>query len=313
MTKSGSKIFVVLLFLIFFRITDSAAQEKYTFFFYGLIAPASQENQAAITEDLFAAQLRSISEIEFIDKRNPALKKSYAEKYDSSEKTQENGNDFFSLISEDQEIKSKENPVLIYSIIEKNDDEIWKGSFYAKNFKTGQVESVTKQSDSFYKILRESRDSISQIASKITGLEISSEQISRPVREGINSVPMTIEGVSGTWTGEEGITKIVLMRSGRGFVIFKNGATMNIELSVTESENNNKILNIKQAANFNASFYPLIPRQKVLEYTGKVNPIEWNFILTGSGKLIGRKKSLGELDNGSIEEINSKVEWTKVN
>ena len=44
------------------------------------------------------------------------------------------------------------------------------------------------------------------------------------------------EFLSGTWGGEDTIDKIVIMRGGRGFVIFKNGSSMNITVPKTHKK-----------------------------------------------------------------------------
>ena len=37
----------------------------------------------------------------------------------------------------------------------------------------------------------------------------------------------TLETLAGTWTGEALVDKVIILRGGNGFVIFKNGASMN--------------------------------------------------------------------------------------
>ena len=80
-------------------------------FFYGVIAPVSQDNQKNITEDLFCAQIRVISNVTLIDRRNKGL----AEKFNAlsdEEIASLTNEELFNLIPHDEELKSKENSIM---------------------------------------------------------------------------------------------------------------------------------------------------------------------------------------------------------
>ena len=109
-----------------------------------------------------------------------------------------------------------------------------------------------------------------------------------------NSV--SIESLSGTWTGEEFIDKIVILRGGRGFVIYQNGASMNISLKI---ENGNLIAT--QISKSNASYFPEISREKALELAPTAEPIEWKLNIKNSSELEGTKYTLTEKNQNSPE------------
>ena len=69
-------------------------------------------------------------------------------------------------------------------------------------------------------------------------------------------VVMTLDTLAGTWTGDTLIDKIVILRGGKGFVIFKNGASMNIVISINGSS-----VTVIQKGRSNASFYPELSRE----------------------------------------------------
>lgn len=307
--KKKTAILIILIFTFLFR---GFTEEQYNVFFYGVIAPVSQDNQKNITEDLFCAQIRVISNVTLIDRRNTGLTEKFNALTDEeiASLTKE---DLFNLVPHYEELKSKENSIMLFSKIDKIEEEIWKCSFFAKNFTTSKIDIVENKFESYYKLLADAKNSIIKVLSFSTQTALSTGQVKkRTVPEVAGDITMTVEGVSGTWSGEEGITKIILMRSGRGFVIFNNGASMNISISVYQNDAGNQILKITQNGNFNASFYPDIPRQKVLSAALTSKPIEWNFILSETGTLTGYKTSLGLDKSGNVIETVSKVQWSKI-
>ncbi|MBP5587822.1 MAG: hypothetical protein J6X37_03750 [Treponema sp.] len=310
-----TKKITAAIFLILMHGALCFCQENFDVYFYGVIAPFTQDNQVNITQDLFAAQLRSIPEIKFVDVRNGGLRENFNSLTDSqiSGLTKES---IFDLIPSSSDFKNNPQIVILFSKIDKLEDETYLCTYYLKNLKNNKITVTEKSFDTYYNILSDARVTISKVLSENLDKELSSgqgQQAARKPREPINEVAMTVEGVSGTWSGEKGITKIILMRSGRGFVIFENGASMNITVEVEKTENDRKILKIKQNGNFNASFYPDIPRQKVLAFADKAMPIEWSFFLTGTSTLTGFRNSLTVDDKGNVGENRTHVSWTKIN
>lgn len=304
---------IIFIFLIFITIINVFGQEKYDVYFYGIVVPLSQENQKNITLDLFTAQIKVFPEVNLIDRRNSGFDTNYSKlsEQDAKSLTKES---IFDLIPQEKNLQQGQKAILFLSKIDKTEDENWICSIYTKNLSTSKIDVIQKKFDSYYKILTDSRTLIADILAISTDQQIKS--LSNKRTEQSNPVaqsPMTIEGLSGTWRGEKGITKIVIMRSGRGFVIFNNGASMNISISVDELEQNTKILKITQSAPFNASFYPDIPRQKILENSNNAKPIQWSFELTGTNSLTGFKETLVLDENGIVSQNTQTVKWEKIN
>lgn len=123
------------------------------------------------------------------------------------------------------------------------------------------------------------------------------------------SATLNVENIAGTWSGEDEISKIILLRSGRGFVVFTNGATMNINIQLS-GENSGQKFRMVQQDKFNASFYPDIERKTVLAYAEDAAPIEWNLSMTAQGTLVGTKKTL-VASAGGVEQKNVNVVWKR--
>ena len=120
---------------------------------------------------------------------------------------------------------------------------------------------------------------------------------------------LTLESLSGNWTGNNYINKIVIMRGGRGFVIFKNGASMNISVRI---ENDSTII-ITQTSSNNASYFPEIDRKAALEKAITAKPITWTFKSSDGKNLKGSVETLIYDQNGNIKEGKLPAEWTKIN
>lgn len=301
------------MFLFLAACVLCRADEQWNVCFYGVIPPVSQDNQKTITEDLFCAQIRIISNVMLSDRRSSGISGQFS---GTSEDAAGNFSPelFFDSIPETELPESDENAVLLFSKIDKIDEDIWKCSFFAKNPATQKIDTLENTFESYYKLLTDAKNSIVKIISQSAQTPLTVMQIKKnETQKTPAKATMTVEGVSGTWTGETGITKIILMRSGRGFVIFNNGASMSISISVDTTETGRDVLKITQNGNFNASFYPEIPRQQALAAARTSKPIEWTFDLSENGTLNGYKASLGIDKNGNVTETVQNVQWSKIN
>ena len=266
--------FLTILAVLFFSL-QSAICQPYNIDYYGIVSSEIDDNMAKMLSDLYYTQFQEISSFNVTDKRTQDCLKTIPsnDSIDSSNFT------FYSIIT-------KENAKWISNLTIKN-----------KNLN----HSVKKEFDSFYKILMEPKD-ILQASLKDLVLQktvvSTEEQAEQPQ---INLPQISTEFLSGTWYGENNIDKIVIMRGGRGFVIFNNGASMNI--SVELSNASKKAIKIKQNGRSNASFYPDLPRQVALKVAVNANPIEWNFELLDDNTLKGKKSTLISANEDAIPGI----------
>ncbi len=191
--------------------------------------------------------------------------------------------------------------------------------------------SSTKKYDTYYKILMDSKSSLENLMLNLAMAdrkEMADEEPAKIKAEATLQEPAdmnqpmsgaapkpsgpsgeTMDSIAGTWTGEELIEKILILRGGRGFVIFKNGARMNISISTQDSTS---LIKITQNGKSNASFFPELQREAALKLAPTAEPIEWEMMLQDDG-LVGIKKTLVEdkkspsgYSRGQIS-----VKWTK--
>ena len=283
----------VLISIILFIFSAGLSAQSYFIDYYGIVSTEIDENMSKMTSDLYYTQLTEINNFTITDKRtSPNLKN----RPDISAFS-ENALSFFTLITKD------------------SDSDKWITTYYVIDKANNEEHSKQKKFDSFYKILMEPKDVLRQTIKQLIENDTSAKTLtSQTSSEAPDLTPTDIsstEELSGTWTGEDNIRKIVIMRGGRGFVIFKNGATMNIIVELSGDESNKQVL-ITQKGHSNASFYPELQRSAALTAAVSAEPIKWTLTLINGNTLKGIKETLLPEGN-SFKQGTVSVIWTRLN
>lgn len=277
-----SKIYI---FLFLFFTADIFAQ-NYNIDYYGIIATNIDSNMAKMTSDLYFTQLNEIQNFTINDKR------SEQSTFTDLDKTQfsEQNLSFFSELQKD------------------STDEKWNVTFHIVDNKSKKEQTETKTYDSFYKILMEPKVTLQESLKNL--VEKQNQNIEKQ-NISIETTKITsTENLSGTWKGENFIDKIVILRGGRGFVIFNNGASMNISLEIKNSQGEQKVF-ITQKGHSNASYFPDLPRKVALNAALSAEPITWDFSIIDNNTLKGTKNTLvADSDNYKPEKI--AVTWNRI-
>lgn len=272
--------------------------------FYGVASSGVDKNMLKMTADLYYNQLKDFST---------------------------NAKDYRKNITEEAESENsltvniqEDSALAFYVFITKKDgaSNLWSAKVFLQDVKSGKVYSSKKEYPSYYKILMESKSSLSSILDNLLlqqeGINIASpaqEDLERVATDGGNDgaeersgkeegekKKNAISDVTGTWIGEEEIAKAVILSNGRGFVIFKNGASMNISVVVNNSASTSHI-SIKQTSTSNAAYYPELEKSVAIDAAKSGNLIEWSFTNNGEASMYGKKTTL-------IKD-KSKAGWTR--
>lgn len=290
--RNMKKQILLLTFTLF--LTPLFSETPYFIDFYGVTSADLDKNMADMTSDLYYTQLCEIKNFEVTDKRN----------------------DFEGV--PDKNLLS-ENKLSFYTTISKKENSTkWITSLHIINPNQNTEYSASKEYDSYYKILMESklelRESFISLIQDNSAKKPLNSSADTPVMEipfeNASTPKASSENLAGTWQGEENesfIEKILIMRGGRGFVIFKNGASMNISVKVSNSDS---LVTITQTGKSNASFFPDLPRQKAMEAALSAQPITWKLKLTNDNTLSGTKTTL-LADGDSIEQGDLAVSWSR--
>ncbi|MCQ2575484.1 MAG: hypothetical protein MJ162_01995 [Treponema sp.] len=280
---------------IFLLISSSAvfAQNagKQTIDYYGLVSNEIDTNMSKMTSDLYYTQLREINSFTINDKRETP----------------------FLTDIPSSSVLDKEN-LSFYTIISKNDENKWTACLTLVDNNTNTIRTEAKEYDSFYKILMEPKATLQTslknlIENKTEETETSKNSNKNTAAE--NGSMITTEFLSGDWSGEDNIDKIIIMRGGRGFVTFSNGATMSIEIAGTKADDTTYIT-ISGKGKPNASYFTEINRQAALKAAVTAEPIKWEFILLNDNTLSGLKHTLAEA-NGDIVPGTFDSVWKRKN
>lgn len=277
------KQLVTILTFIILISANSFAQETKPIDFYGIASNDIEKNMLSMTEELFLAQLKEL---------NPAVTDLRYEGF---------SNDYFSNLYDFSASKEKGNQIF-FSVIKKEDEGKWNLEINLQNT-AGSNKKWSKTYDSYYKILMESKTSMNDTLLSLFSKEKKSADSESSI--------FTLENLAGSWSSDKNINKIVIMRGGRGFIIFKNGASMNISIKLYEAEGVKKVSAIQTSGN-NASYYTELDRKTALDYALQAEPLEWNFTIKNSSTLSGTQKTL-VIQDGSVIQKEIPAEWKRLN
>ncbi|MGP1522473.1 MAG: TP0183 family DNA metabolism protein [Treponema sp.] len=274
------KKLVFVFSLIFMCLAAYSQADKPALYFYAAPASSSSpEDPAAVkmTRDLLFSQLSSLDLFIIRDKRDTEYSPDLIKKHAA--------NDF-----------------LFYAeIYEKNGE--WLSKMHLIEAASAKETVLQNSYEGYYKILMEAKSSLTALIKQFNTGNTSSAPQEIPAQ------PAAATGnISGTWFGENHIDKIVLLRGGRGFVIFKNGASMNISVSI----DGNTVTAVQQSKP-DASFFPDIPRETALIKAPDAAPIRWELTIKNDSLMQGVKSGLvAEYDAAgvlSVREGSTPVEW----
>jgi hypothetical protein len=241
-------------------------------YFYGTISNANDKAAINLTQNLFYSQFEALNSFTIIDNR---------------------------LIPFSSAVQLSDIDPSFYVEIQIADSK-WLCSLHLV---TTQYDKVyTRTYDSYYKILMDGKNLIENLLSSKNQIVEDENILSENNAE--ETFKINMDFLAGTWHGEEHIDKIVLLRSGRGFIIYKNGASMNIQISIS----GDTVL-ATQTSKSNASFYPELPREIALVAAASASPIVWELSLISESQLAGTKTTLVPVvtDGKAISSENSKV------
>lgn len=279
----------LILIIAFFQslfIPEAFCQKFSQIDFYGIASKDTEKNMLSMTEDIFLAQLKEL-EYNIEDKR----KSSFSE-------------DFFSGAADFSASDIPETGYF-YAVISKISQNDWEMRLTLKIHGYEEPKTAVSNYNSYYKILMDSKVSlrgiVENLAKNYSGENSPEKEIGR----------ISFESLAGSWNDGKYLNKIVIMRGGRGFVIFKNGAPMNISVKINDEPDGTQSIKISQTSGNNASYFPEIERQKALENAMQAEPVVWNFKMESPNILSGTIETLVQTENGRIERKELPSKWTK--
>ena len=260
----------ILTSLLFFETLSADT----TVDFFGTVSASQDLNMIKMTTDLYYNQMVALDNYTVLDKRGTVYS---------------------------PEVKSSAT-IIFYTEIQE-DNGSWICTLNAIKNDTKQNVNSTKKYDSYYKMLLDSKSSLENLLTNVTGNI--QENAYKDDFNATTATSASIDNLAGTWSGEDFIEKIIILRGGRGFIIFKNGASMNVLVS-----SDNSIITVTQQSNPNASYFPDLPRQIAMEKALDAKPIVYQLQLASPNVLTGTKTTLA-MKNESVDYEKISVRWEK--
>ena len=254
--------------------------------FFATVSSSNDSNMIKMTTDLFYSQFLSVDGYTVNDRR--------AETFDPTSATRN---------------------IAFYAQIEEDPEGGWICTLNAIEADGQRNVSSTKKYDTYYKILLDAKRSLENLLENLSGqIEMPRAASQKQEMQASNlAAGELLETIAGAWAPSESelIEKALILRGGRGFVIFKNGASMNVSVSITPSDAGSAIT-IKQIGKPNASYFPELPREKALQNASDAPPIEWRMMLYGQ-TLQGTKKTLlaDESSPSGVRQGEVEISWVK--
>lgn len=173
------------------------------------------------------------------------------------------------------------------------------------NVKTAEI---TRNYDSYNRILLESRTVLKEL---IEAMARTSPQGNGQVEQ-VKFIPVTnLDSLSGSWKGEEGVEKVVILRGGKAVAFFSTGISMQLELSLSEGK-----LIARQKGPNQVKYFVFLPAMVATKVAATAPPASWELSLTEDRQnLVGIHHTVEVSHNGtdviSVEEVSPQVKWSR--
>lgn len=122
---------------------------------------------------------------------------------------------------------------------------------------------------------------------------------------------LSLDGLSGTWSGEPGVEKIMIVRGGRGVMVLSSGVSISLTLEVQDN-----ILLVRQRGTLNPRQFLDLPDDVARQAAAIAAPPEWSLRLENDRDLlVGSKKTVEIIHDGkkivTMNTVESEVEWKR--
>ncbi len=97
---------------------------------------------------------------------------------------------------------------------------------------------------------------------------------------------LSVDALAGSWSAEQGIERIMILRGGRGAAVFSSGFSLMLSLSLEEGE-----LVVLQRGRSSPLQFVDLPDPVAEKAAEQAPPIEWRFRISADGNILAGEKS----------------------
>ena len=186
-----------------------------------------------------------------------------------------------------------------------------------------KLELILKgRKDQFTRIISKVYDNINKILLDSRLLVFNLFDFSVPLEQLARSLPQTeqntefgyidtVDSLAGSWKGEPGLDRVMILRGGRGMAVFSSGVSVSLDLKIE-----NGYLLVTQKGNLQPRQFLNLPDEIARQAVQKTNPPQWRFLVSSDKKILSGTKVDAQIQYNetaiiSIEYDTATVEWLR--
>lgn len=121
----------------------------------------------------------------------------------------------------------------------------------------------------------------------------------------------TVDALAGSWKGESGIERVMILRGGRGMAVFSSGVSISLECKIEDG-----YLLITQKGSLQPRQFLNLPDEIARQAITKIQPPQWRFLISSDRKILSGKKFDAHIlhSNNTITDIRyeiADVQWQR--
>ena len=121
----------------------------------------------------------------------------------------------------------------------------------------------------------------------------------------------TVDSLAGSWKGEPGLDRVMILRGGRGMAVFSSGVSVSLELKI-----DNGYLLVTQKGSLQPRQFLNLPDAIAQQAVQQTNPPQWRFLVSPDKKILSGTKvdaqsQYNETAIISVKYGTATVEWLR--
>ena len=170
---------------------------------------------------------------------------------------------------------------------------------------------ISKVYDNINKILLDSR----LLVFNLFDFSVPLEQLARSLPQTEQNTEFgyieTVDSLAGSWKGEPGLDRVMILRGGRGMAVFSSGVSVSLDLKIE-----NGYLLVTQKGSLQPRQFLNLPDEIARQAVQKTNPPQWRFLVSSDKKILSGTKVDAQIQYNetaiiSIEYDTATVEWLR--
>ncbi len=170
---------------------------------------------------------------------------------------------------------------------------------------------ISKVYDNVNKILLDSR----LLVFNLFDFSVPLEQLARSLPQTEQNTEFgyidTVDSLAGSWKGEQGLDRVMILRGGRGMAVFSSGVSVSLDLKI-----DNGYLLVTQKGSLQPRQFLNLPDEIARQAVQKTNPPQWRFLVSPDKKILSGTKVDAQIQYNETAIISVKydtatVEWLR--